>query len=186
MNQKTENFVGLRTAALISVVCLAVAALAYFVRQGILLVLVWIGTALAAYGIWLIVEAKRTYKWTKGQGVIRQVKITKVHDFTQDETMFRIAVKFAFREGQQEIIGEKIRFSSRDEQFLKESEGQSFAERFQPGQSVPIYLDPRRPGVAILEPGVSEKVIRHYYGIATSGLLVIVVSCALLWWTRSL
>jgi len=185
MKQKTENYVGLRTAAVVSLVCLAAAAFAYFVKQGTLLILIGVGAALAGYGIWLIIEAKRTYTWTKGQGVIRQVKITKEHDFTRDEPMFRVAVKFAFHNGQEGLIGDKIRFSSRDEQFVEESESQSVAERFQPGKTVPVYVDPRRPGVAVLELGVSERVMKHYYGIAGSGLLVLAVSSLLLWWMKT-
>lgn len=185
MNQKTENYVGLKTAAAISVACLAAAAFAYFVKQGILLILIGVGTALAGYGIWLIIEAKRTYRWTKSQGVIRQVTVRKEHDFTQDEPLFRVTVKFAFHEGERELISDKIHFSSRDEKFLEESESQSVAEGFQPGQKVSVYLDPRRRGVAILKPGVSEKVMKHYYGVAGSGLLVFAISSVLLWWMKT-
>src|SRR5882672_2969535 len=185
MNQKSESYVGLKTAAVVSVACLAAVAFAYFVRQGALFILIGVGAGLAGYGIWLIIEAKRTYRWTKSEGVIRHVKVAREHDFTQDEPLFRVTVKFAFHEGEQKLISEKIHFSSRDEQFIEESESQSVAERFRAGQKVPVYLDPRRHGVAILEPGVSERVMKHYYGVAGSGLLVFAISTVLLWWMKT-
>ena len=111
--------------------------------------------AVGAVGLWRQYERGRSWREVEGTSTRVDFTAETVRSRTgSSHTRWQVQVVYRYRVGEREWLGNRIHETPDADKAWSEGERESFAQRFAPGSSLRVFVDPSNPSEAMLEPSV--------------------------------
>jgi hypothetical protein len=134
---------------------------------------VLVGLAIAAFGLSVVVIARRSAAWPSVAGIITRSGITHGDQSHAPDVAYTYSVDGVPFEGNQIVRGPAIASSTEDYALRR-------IARYPVGTPVAVYYAPRSPSTAVLEPGLSKQ---SFVPLVFGLMFVSFGGCfGLLWW----
>jgi hypothetical protein len=102
------------------------------------------GLLTTMWGLWIIVQGRKTLQWPSVEGVIQESDIASDKDDLLPHILFRYSVGQANYEQTMQFPGD----ITPTQEFAT-----SYVQKYPAGSRIPVYYDPENPEIATLEPG---------------------------------
>lgn len=145
------------------------------------MVLIVVGGALAGYGAVRLVQTLGSRNWRKTTGTIDSAEIG---EYSLSESQYRRQtyyypiIVFSFQLGARQIQSRNAAADLRSHWSPDKAEIESAMKQYEAGNTVTVYVNPRRPSHSVLWPGLSRYRRSHYLAILVGGILLFLVGCA--------
>jgi hypothetical protein len=121
----------------------------------------------AASGLILVARysirrASDSEAWPKVEGVVLENAVAAIRDGGRQ--LYRPVVRYRYEVAGERYEGSRIKWSAGLE-FRKYSRARAMLDKYRSGRQVAVHYDPKRPGVAVLQPGLTDG-LRPVYVIA--------------------
>jgi hypothetical protein len=110
----------------------------------------------ARYSIWRPSESEA---WPKAEGLVLESAVSATRD--SGRQLYRPMIRYRYEVGGQRYEASRIRWHAVVE-FRKFSRARAMLDKYRSGSRVTVHYDPKRPGIAVLQPGPIDGVRRLY------------------------
>jgi hypothetical protein len=107
-------------------------------------------------------RASETERWPKAEGVVLESAVAAIRDGGRQ--LYRPVVRYRYEVDGERYEGSRIKWSAILD-FRKYSRARAMLDKYRSGHRIAVHYDPKRPGVAVLQPGPIDGV-RAIYVIA--------------------
>jgi hypothetical protein len=109
------------------------------------------------YGLWNLWYATHSTQWPEVPGEIATSDLQRDRD-SDGMVTYRAEVAYKYQVAGQQYVADRVFFG--DQLSVSWATGAvREVERYQPGNAVQVHFDPRRPGRAVLEPGMRWQTV---------------------------
>ena len=140
-----------------------------------------IGSGLVALGLFMAIRAfvdwRRgldSYKWPSTTGQIVESQIRKHFVPRIGSTSYSANVTYEYKVGREKHTSKRVHFGAR---FKEEGSALDLAYRYEDGRKVPVYYNPDKPQLSVLEPGTEPaNAYRFMWGLlamSAGGALIV-------------
>ena len=144
-------------------------------------VLLAVGVVLTGGGLWLaygvgkpiLDNAQASSQWPGVVGTIQSSRVAESRS-SKGRRNYSADVRYLYAVGDRSYTGNTVWFGD-NYKSSNASQAHATVERFRPGAKVPVFYDPARPDVAVLDPGVSHS----SYAVFAIGWVVAGIGCVI-------
>jgi hypothetical protein len=140
-----------------------------------------IGAGLVTLGLFMAIRAfidwRRgidSHKWPSTTGLIVESQIRKYFVPRIGSTSYSANVTYQYKVGREKHTSKRVYFGAR---FKEEGSALDLTYRYEDGRKVPVYYDPDKPQLSVLEPGTEPaNAYRFMWGLLamSAGVALIV------------
>jgi len=136
-----------------------------FLQLALAFVLCGLACGLILAGRLTIRRGTDTKAWPAVEGVVLDCAIAADRD--EGRQRFRPVVRYRYEVAGQRYEGSRIQWAAK-EGFRKYTRARRMLDRYRTGSAIKVHYDPSRPGMAVLQPGATDPVLRPLYVVAST------------------